>query len=398
MRKTGWIIGLLCMGVLSTAALPPSAFAANLPLKTSLLEQEVDVSHNGLEIDSQSYARDFSVTEEEALSRLQIQDALSTQIEGLSEAAGERLAGAFIQQKPNLEAVIRLTGNAKLADLDRIAAAADVPIRIEYGAEHSQEELDSLVERTDWDSLSDDIQGVYADVQTGEIVFDIFNSGVKSADTKNLLRTLPVLEGLPTRVNLSSEPSGDTNRGGRNLRTCTSAFTVRNVNNGVWGVLTAGHCSSPQPYFWFTGEGPFAMNLWDERRTSVADIEWHTTSAQPTEALFHANSTTVARPQQGKGVGQVGQYLCRRGKTTGYNCGTVTSITYRPTYDGACPKTTCSAVFSLANIPTSGGDSGGPWFIGNTPHGITKGSIGGTHTVFTRVWYLNTMGVEVVQH
>lgn len=137
------------------------------------------------------------------------------------------------------------------------------------------------------------------------------------------------------------------------------------------------------------------MTFVSEVRSATADLQWHTTTAQAIEPLFHADSTTTARPQQG--VGAVGQYFCRRGKTSGYACTTVESITYRPVDDGACPGTTCAAVFSLTSgAAVAAGDSGGPWFIGSVPHGTTKGYVG-SKSIYTRVRYLNTLGLSLLQ-
>lgn len=163
-------------------------------------------------------------------------------------------------------------------------------------------------------------------------------------------------------------------------------------------MLTAGHCKNAQHYYWFSGGGPFAMSFKSEVRSDRADLQWHTTTAQGIEALFHANSTVTARPQQGVGVGLVDQSVCRRGKVTGYACTTVTSITYKPVYENACPGTTCKPVFSLtAGAGVQQGDSGGPWFLGNTPHGITKGVVGGVRSIYTRVYYLNQLNVTLLQ-
>ena len=52
------------------------------------------------------------------------------------------------------------------------------------------------------------------------------------------------------------------------------------------------------------------------------------------------------------------------------------STAFAPTWQGACPGTTCSSTFvqvSGINLSNNYGDSGGPWFIGGTAYGIHMG-------------------------
>lgn len=390
MKRTGAFYSLAVIGA-------TTAFLATLLVAPAVAEEDpIEIVSNGLEIDSRRYAQDFRVSEEEALKRLNVQSGLQTDIPKWSSLAGSRLAGAYIQHEPQFGVVIRLTGTEPIIELDEAADAAEVSVDVQYGAAHSQGDLIAIVEQNNWAALSDRIQGVYADIRTGKINFDFYGSEAEAEELGALLASYKALDSIPTKVIRWDAPGSDANRGGRILSLCTSAFTVRDASLTP-GMLSAGHCSNSQSYWWFSGPGPFSMSFLSERWQNNADIQWHTTSAQGIEPLFHADSTTTARAQIGVGVGLVGQYLCRRGTVSGYACTTVTSITYAPAYDGACPGTTCLAVFSLTSgAGPSQGDSGGPWFIGNEPHGITKG-FAGSQAIFTRVWYLNTMGVTLMQ-
>lgn len=162
-------------------------------------------------------------------------------------------------------------------------------------------------------------------------------------------------------------------------------------------MATAGHCPNHLSYYWFTGNGPFSMGYARPSYSGYADLQWHTTSAQPIEPIFHA-SPTSARPQQGKGQGAVGQFLCHFGQTSGYSCATVRTITYKPYNTDMCGfASSCKPVYSRTSECTSaGGDSGGPWFYGNTPHGVHSGHHNG-ECIFTRVWYLNQLDLTLLQ-
>ena len=62
----------------------------------------------------------------------------------------------------------------------------------------------------------------------------------------------------------------------------------------------------------------------------------------------------------------VGQVVCKWGRYSGYGCGTVAFTNRCYTYSGE--GTFCGLV-AIGSSITLGGDSGGPWFFGNTATG-----------------------------
>ena len=350
---------------------------------------------DGLAVDAVSYAKTFGVPLESARVRLQLQQDLDAVSGELARLAGNDLAGLHLVHEPDVSLVVRVV-DAVPPELAQKVASSDLPITVEVTHQQPLSELITVVEKTPWTELDDRVQGVYADERSGTIVVHLLGNDRDAAAFEARAESASSLSGVPVQVETVDTPGGDANRGGRNLTSCTSSFTVSDAA-GTQGMLTAGHCSNAQSYYCFSGNGPFAMTFVSEVRSATADLQWHTTTAQAIEPLFHADSTTTARPQQGVGVGAVGQCVCRRGKTSGYACTTVESITCRPVYDGACPGTTCAAVFSLTSgAAVAAGDSGGPWFIGNVSHGTTKGYVG-SKSIYTRVWYLNTLGLSLLQ-
>jgi hypothetical protein len=354
---------------------------------------------DGVQIDAQWYAGNHGVSGTEAVERVQVQIEIDQLTPLWRELAGDRLAGLFFVHEPDLSVVIRLVGLEPLRALE--VATSGFPVWLEYGAALSLAELNAIVEAFAAVAAGGPAQGLYADERTGEVVIHVFvgDGDVDDAidQVSAAFQTAAAGDDVLFRMELIDGPGENTNRGGRITWACTSGFTVQN-GAGTQGMTTAGHCGDYQPYRWFSDATTwFATGFQAEVRSSVADLQWHTTSAQPIEALFHADSTTTARAQIGQGVGAVGQSVCRRGRTTGYDCTHVTSINYAPLFDEACPGVTCSPVFSLTDgAATQPGDSGGPWFLGNTPHGITMGHVGSS-SFYTRVWYLNQLGLTLLQ-
>ena len=73
--------------------------------------------------------------------------------------------------------------------------------------------------------------------------------------------------------------------------------------------------------------------------------------------------------------GLLGAFLCKYGKTTGFDCGHITSKTYTPSWVPNAAATFITARKEGVDM-ASGGDSGGPIFSSNAALGIVAGSVG----------------------
>ncbi len=89
--------------------------------------------------------------------------------------------------------------------------------------------------------------------------------------------------------------------------------------------------------------------------------------------------------------------VCHRGRISDLRCGTVISTTYRPVYDGACDGSQCFNTFVYVNRRTEKGDSGGPWFAGESAFGVNMAR-GDAHSVYTpiRASDFNAMGIGLL--
>lgn len=182
-------------------------------------------------------------------------------------------------------------------------------------------------------------------------------------------------------------------------------FTVKN-SSGTRGFLTAGHCGNTQTYY-ESATISYSSNYQTEIRDADQDVQWHTTPTHSVYAQFYAYSdlrtVTDTEPRSAQAVGD---YVCHRGKATGYSCGNIESTNYQPTWTNACPGTTCSSVWikvSGSSLECYPGDSGGPWFNAYTAYGIYKGqsSTGTTAAdcnwaVYMAINYVSGLGVSVL--
>lgn len=358
-----------------------------------------------------AYAEDFDVTVEEAGRWLMRQEALQDVLAGVQERLGRGFAGAYIEHQPRLRGVVRLAEGAKIdAETKKAIEQSKVAIELVEGAGPGLEELTRRLENAlpRLQELGGGLVGAEIDERTGEIV--LFYQGGEKAEVDPEARRRAQEEArkllqVPLRIETVGTPVGDGHtRGGADLSSCTAGYVVRHPLTGTRGYITAGHCPNQQTYFEFGGVS-YSTAFVDEIRDADQDVQWHTTPhiEQP---RFYAGSTTSHRPlysRRTRPAQSVGAYVCHRGKTTGYSCGTIQTKTFAPTYANACPGTTCLPVWvrvSGSNLRCFPGDSGGPWFLVYTAYGIYKGqaSSGTTASGCDWAFYMasNYFGIELV--
>lgn len=351
-----------------------------------------------------SYANEYGVDRATATRNASAQEPLLEIGARALEIGGDRFSSTWLHHGdvPKLE--IRLTDGAPDEALERRIRELSPLIEVTYGADERSHETFQVVSRAlaDGRLAAFDIAGIGIDGATGRILIDVVTSSagpmhlseVSAAVAEKLTESTP-LSVDDLLIEVTSEFAGDDFRGGLHMTSCTTGFSVRH-SSGTRGLITAGHCPSPQSYRTFNSSTWHAMTLQGEVRSASADLEWRTITAA-VEPRFHADSTALGRilysvtPRSSQG----GTSVCSRGKTSGYRCGTVTSISYAPTWQNACPGTTCSPVFIRASASSAGGDSGGPWFFNNSGTGIHKGSVSGT-SVYTPVDRFGNLGVSAI--
>ncbi|MFQ5526715.1 MAG: S1 family peptidase [Thermoanaerobaculia bacterium] len=341
-------------------------------------------------LEARSYAKDYDVSLEEAQRRLGLQGRVGEAMAKVEEMTRGRFAGAWIEHEPDFHVVVRLTGKEEPpSEIKEVMLGSGVRFDLKMGAETTLRVLEDVVRGAspELQAAIPVLSGLEVDVKTGEIVLFVAKAedGSHPMSVEAVSRAIeraqsPFIEALlkqKIRFEEIDVPASDGHtRGGANLSTCTSGFAVRHAV-GVKGYITAGHCGNNQTYSEFGGVS-YGTTFVDEIRDSNQDVQWHTT---PHWELphFYASSTTSYRTlqaQRSRNAQSVGGYVCHRGMTTGYSCGTIQTKNFQPTYANACPGTTCSSVWIRVSGPSLEcfpGDSGGPWFLWLTAYGIYKG-------------------------
>lgn len=334
----------------------------------------------GLATDAVMYARDIGVSHDEAMWRLTKQDQFGDLVLLIQNAAPGRFGGSWIQHEGDFQLHIRLTGEETPTSINELAGQQPGLVTIHAGAALALADAEALL--TNMGPELDQhpaAQGVFYDVRHEEFVIDMIGvpTPTRSAGEviADLRATLPP-EVLHARINLLDTPVELARRGGLHLNNnCTSGFTVRSGSQR--GILTAAHCSNELAYRLYGSSTWFGTTFRAERYDHQTDAQWNQVSASVVEPTFHGSSTSTARLFTGQRsrIQQDGAGICKRGMTTGYSCGFVTSITYRPTHQGACGGSACVAAWVRAEGPSlqcNLGDSGGPVFTNGIAYGLTS--------------------------
>lgn len=200
------------------------------------------------------------------------------------------------------------------------------------------------------------------DQETGEIRMSIIASEGEADLVSSMVKELV---GPRVDVSLVDGPVADdeaTHLGGQPTTTCTAGFVVVNPTLGR-GMSTAAHCQDQQSM------NGIALDYIIAHNGQHGDMQWHRKVGQtfPDDFLAGAQNTWNADQRDVAAVGTpvVGLYLFKNGKMTFRDGDYVKEL-------GHCVNGACNLV-RVYEDQTVGGDSGAPYFVGNTAYGIHKG-------------------------
>ncbi len=367
-----------------------------------------------------SYVRDFSVSYEEALRRLDRIDALQEIIASVRELEVGRLAGWGIDHEGNFGAWVSLIGDEPPSPAAARIAGSHDDLEIRTGAVHSYEELKAAQKRvrSDLPEISDGVDpgsnvstrvvltgidlrsnsiivGIDSVVRPRRVrrgaspqpqlvpdpvsdeVFEAEAARLSEVLGKSLGVAVKIVDGrelgptasFPLQPNVRPEPRTDFIGGDNAMSSCTPNFAAKKIG-GDYGLITAGHC---QNYMMIRIVRLPYVNGWSSPR---ADAQFHRIPLRdPAHRLFDDYrcgendddvcdvTGTIARTDM------LNKYVCHNGNTSGFSCGTVIDINTR--VDHGCTNADetkeieCEPVMFTFQGPTlmgCPGDSGGPIF------------------------------------
>lgn len=149
--------------------------------------------------------------------------------------------------------------------------------------------------------------------------------------------------------------------GGEAWSDCTSGFTVMHWD-GRTGIVTAGHCQTSQ------SDDGRALTHQAQHDGTFGDFQWHTGPQTEPDDFYSGTATTLEANRRDVAAWSspvVGQAVCKNGKAGFKDCDTVMK-------KHVCTLIYCEFVQTEHHYVVLG-DSGGPWFYGNTAYGVTYG-------------------------
>lgn len=334
-------------------------------------------------------AEQEGITLDEAIGEFAWHEPFSQMVSDLRERFPESFAGARIEGEG---AWIAFRGTAPDGVAEKVHSFPKaVEIRTERG--FSESELDQWLQEVHysvWERR--DLVAMAAsgyDIATGGIQVEVESQAAAGLSRAALHAELrkglpPSAVDAPVDIKVVDAVRGgqDTVYGGGALSSCTAGFTVYNSNGR--GLSTAAHCDNSQTY-----AGRLRLSYVAGHGGRWGDVQWHTSSEFESDDFYYTSSSR--RDTSARGYATEGQRLCRYGRTTGTKCDTVYQLNH-------CRGDYCRLT-AMHNRYADLGDSGGPWYYGNTAYGIHSGYKWWnfkSRDLFTPVTYLNeALGVIV---
>lgn len=362
---------VLLLVLLSVASVVTGAGAASSSVNISGSADQVQVETHP---DAEAYALDYGVPVAEASSRLYEQESSYEVRDALLGAAPGRLVGVRLEHGAEVKIVARYAGDEPV-ELPAVVEASDIPVEVITGYELTFEQVEASMDAViaELEASGVTVDGIYYDEVTNTIVVDSSAAAPASVSAPSINAANGI--DIPVRIDVHDVPAADGYRGGIVLTSCTSGFTVRNPA-GLRGILTAAHCPEPQAYQPIGSKTWYVATYRNGLNNAYADVEWRSITAHTVGPYVYMASTLTPVTLRGYTMrgNQAGDYVCHRGKSTGYSCGTVNNVSYRPgnnICNGACGATWVR--ISGSSLRCYPGDSGGPFASGRYAYGIYKG-------------------------
>lgn len=248
----------------------------------------------------------------------------------------------------------------------RLLGSFPLRLAVIQGRGYNEAELDNRLVETHYAvSGSPIVQHASSgyDIETGVITVEVQLTADAPPDSLSL-NTLSAISGssvaVPVRLVLvdAVRAGEDTVYGGGKLSTCTAGFAVAVAGSSTRGLATAAHCSNAQDY-----EGRGVLTFRAAHDGTWGDVQWHSSSETVSDDFYY--NFGVRRDVGRVGFANKDDRLCKFGHTTGAHCDYVYQLNH-------CNFDRCHLTLMDGRY-AEGGDSGGPWYYGNTAYGIHSG-------------------------
>ena len=340
---------------------------------------------------------------EEAIRRLNLQEPAGKLNAALEANEAETFAGVSIQHDPEFRIIAYFTHGGEQAIGGYIEAQSLAGVLEIRTAEESLESLKRIQSETmsRMDDLKITAESAVKIRENRVELYVLDRIGLEEA----LRRSRPRLSDRVAVVEVDEHSSEVTDiYAGLELdlsarvSPCTSGFTVEDTD-GTEGILTAKHCAPNLSTDTISYNGT-DLSIQAGSYGGSRDVLWATVSGFTARNLMYdgTNNRYVYSTESRSEITD-NEYICKYGVTSGYDCGYVETTTHdRSTAacTGGCTWSATWVVVERTGVDLADvGDSGGPWFYGNTAYGLMTAEWG-DKAVFMSLDYIDVLDVTVL--
>lgn len=357
----------------------------------------------------ESYVKDFSVSEAEALRRLNIMSNSDIITKKLIEKFGEDLiAGVFFEHEGDFKINVRTTKKGqKSRDVISFVnkELPDLNVEVIPNSPRNFRSIENII-KNQADVISKKVPGFQAlgyNPSTDKIVINVYEPTIKNTNDFYSKYGLQKVSGMDTEIVFLQKPiSPAMLTGGAKLSTvpngvlgCTSGFSAFSGDGVQRGIITAYHCTvneTRKNYYLTDINGvTHALTLSPPKASANHDMALYIDPTSPAIASKIDDGsgylTDIAARGSRSSLKPGNSYVCHSGQKTGGSCGlvTATNVTLyaRSTLaDGVSQVQVCKTSGTYCNptfisitspyLKCQPGDSGGPVWEGYTAYGITS--------------------------
>jgi len=329
--------------------------------------------------------RDLGLTPAQLSQYLKVERLAETQQPRLAKAQGARFAGSWIERKADGSHRLVVATTSPRAR----SVGGDIEIR---SVRHSKAELEAAKDRLDallarGAKAPAGVHGWYVDLPSNTVVVAIGKGKLdvaidlvaRSGADARTVRFVTEEEAPKLHMALKGGFGYLRNPGDGYLYACSIGFNV--TQNGSPGYVSAGHCGDTgeaayyEPSQWSLGVkiGTFAGSNFPNPGQTGNDYSWVRVDAghtlTPTVYGWGGGDATV----HGSTSAAVGAAVCRSGRTTGWECGTIEAKNQTVNYSSG------ETILNLTRTTacSEGGDSGGSFITGpGQAQGVLSGGSG----------------------
>ncbi len=348
--------------ILESTKISPTPIAT--PVPTELPPTNVEL------LQGEIYAKQFSVSVDEAIKRIRLQKDIGNLNAVLIKDHSDIFAGMWIEHEPAFRVVIALTSNdlnsvnslildSPLSDIVETAEAIFPLTALKF---KQQETISTL--RNSGIMVESGI-----DIQSNQVKIYVLD------DDKLIVDKLNIPGGVKVEIveNNVSRPEVDI-YGGLDIGPCFSGFSTLH-NNGNLYITTSGHCN-PVTLSYLSTNLPY-ISWTDSGSADVARISPVSFMPRNQFNIGTSNPALIDEVKHLHDSQTVGEQVCKFKPSVGsLLCGFITTVNFLPLVPGITYNPTFIRVSAGSTNLSDPGESGSTWTSGNTAYGIHGGSVG----------------------